>query len=292
MRFLAKQFLRGCASVAAPLLWKNYLRKNKREWPEGGGYALTISFDYDHVEDVSLIPELCELLDDYSIPASHACVGKFVEHFKREHAFIRKRGDEAINHSYSHPDGPLNPFERFNELGAQRMEEEVIDAEKAFKKVFGKKPAGFRTPHFGNLNSQRIYNILEKRKYLYSSSTNLTTTQSRGVPYHPGKRNFHERGEPAYKLLELPVFSCPVHYYPVFDSWHCFETRAHHYRSEFFNAFRKAVGIAEEYGSYLNLYFDPRHVVGDADFEMILDFASRARAWVATSQEVAEWWLK
>ena len=289
---MIRKAARFSASVVAPVAWRLYLRENARKWPRGAPCAVTLSFDYDYVSDVACIPELCDLFDSFSLPSSHAVVGKYVERFKREHARLVDRGDEVMNHTYSHPDGPLNPDEKFNGLGAKRMEEEIAGCEKACERVLGVKPVGFRTPHFGNLNSQQVYGLLEKRGYLYSSSTNLTTTQSRGVPYHPGKRNFHERGEPAYKLLELPVFSCPVHYYPVFDSWHCFETRAHHHRSEFFNAFRKAVGIAEEYGSYLNLYFDPRHVVGDADFEMILDFASRARAWVATSQEVAEWWLK
>ncbi len=290
MRHASKQLLRGCASLAAPLLWKNYLRKNERKWPRGK-YALTISFDYDYVEDVSLIPSLCELMDSYGVPASHACVGKYVESFAREHAPILDRGDEVINHSYSHPNGPLNPYEHFNELSRKRMEEEIIGAEKAFAEI-GAKCTGFRTPHFGNLNSQQVYEVLEERGYAYSSSTNLVTTKSRGTPYHPNKNDFHLNSPPHYRILELPVFSCPVHYYPVFDSWHCFETRAHHRRGEFFNAFKKAVGLAEEYGSYLNLYFDPRHVAGEKDFEEILEFASRADAWVATSKEVAEWWRK
>jgi len=283
---------RFSASVVAPVAWRLYLRENARKWPRGAPCAVTLSFDYDYVSDVACIPELCDLFDSFSLPSSHAVVGKYVERFKREHARLVDRGDEVMNHTYSHPDGPLNPDEKFNGLGAKRMEEEIAGCEKACERVLGVKPVGFRTPHFGNLNSQQVYGLLEKRGYLYSSSTNLTTTQSRGVPYHPNKRDFRKAGAPHYKLLELPVFSCPTHYYPVFDSWHCFESKAHYSHGDFHATFAKALRLAERYGSYLNLYFDPRHVAGTKDLEKILETAKHSRAWVATSRQVAEWWLK
>lgn len=288
---MIKRLTRFAASLVAPAAWSHYLRKNPRKWPRGAKCAVTVSFDYDYVSDVAYIDELCELFDSFSLPSSHAVVGKYVEHFKRDHQKLVDRGDEIINHSYSHPDGPLNDAEKFNELGAKRMEEEVAKCESACKKILGVKPVGFRTPHFGNLHTQKIYDVLEKRGYLYSSSTNLTTTQSRGMPYFPSKKNFHRLGEPHYSVLELPVFSCPVHYYPVFDSWHCFESRAHYAHGEFHKTFLKALHLAESHGSYLNLYFDPHHVANTKDLEQILDSAKRSGAWVATSGEVAKWWL-
>jgi len=289
---LFKKIARSGAALVAPLSWRLYLRKNKKEWPRGARCAVTFSFDYDYVSDVMCVRDLCEAFNSHGLTASHAVVGKYVEAFPRDHALLVDAGHELINHSYSHPDGPLNHSERFNELSPKRLEEEVAGCEHACKKALGVKPVGFRAPHFGLLNTQKIYEILDKRKYLYSSSTNLTTTQSHGTPYHPNKQDFHKAGAPHYRVLELPLFACPTHYYPVFDSWHCFETGAHAREGQFKGLFSRALHLAEKYGAHLNLYFDPHHVAHLREFNAVLEEAARSRAWVASSREVAEWWRK
>ena len=290
---MLRKAMRAGASAIAPLAWKRYLKDNSKKWPKGKKYAVTISFDYDYVSDVMCLRELAELFDSFELKASHAVVGKYVEKFSRDHQSVVDAGHEIINHSYSHPNGPLNPHEYFNKLGRGRMKEEIGLCEEACREVLGVKPKGFRTPHFGNLNSQQVYGILEERGYSYSSSTNLTTTQSRGVPYKPNRDDFHSTAPPHYDLLELPVFSCPYHYYSVFDSWHCFESGAHAKPGEFHAAFKKGLRLCEKHGSYFNVYFDPHHVAHLKDFARILEsLRGDKHAWVATSGEVAEWWSK
>lgn len=290
---MLKKALRAGAGFVAPLAWRRYLQKNEKKWPRNAKYAVTLSFDYDYVSDVMCLRDLVELFDSFDLKASHAIVGKYVEKFPRDHEAVVEAGHEIINHSYSHPDGPLNPHEYFNKLSLQRMKEEVALCEEACEEILGVKPEGFRAPHFGSLNSQQVYGILEERGYAYSSSTNLTTTQSRGVPYKPNRDDFHSSAPPHYDLLELPVFSCPRHYYPVFDSWHCFESGAHAKPGDFHATFEKAMRLCEKNGAYLNAYFDPHHVTHLKDLARILESLRKDKnAWVATSGEVAEWWNK
>lgn len=305
MDFLRKA-QRGAARLAAPLLFRHYFSKGRNvavRWPQGRRFAVTISFDYDFPEDVAAIPELLELLESYEVPASHACIGKFIEREPELHCRILERKDEIINHTYSHPNNEtFNPDRFFNEMTEAEQEEEISGFERVAQKLLDYKAPGFRTPHFGNLHTQSVYDILERRGYRYSSSTTLTNTQSWGAPYRPARGDFRKRGhthdaqrgsamksDAPYPLWELPMMACPEHYKPLFDSWHCFRSQppAHNKDGDFYRLFEKAVQLGESYGAYLNFYFDPRDVVHLKDFERSLALLKQKDAWLAKSQDVA-----
>ncbi|MBI2445150.1 polysaccharide deacetylase family protein [Candidatus Micrarchaeota archaeon] len=324
MDFLRKA-QRGAARLAAPWLFRRYFskgRKTRTPWAQGKRFCVTISFDYDFPEDVQAIPELLELLESYEVPASHACIGKFVEREPGLHRKILERKDEIINHTYSHPNNEtFNPDRFFNKMPEAEQEEEIAGFEKVAHDLLDYQASGFRTPHFGNLHTQSVYDILERRRYRYSSSTTMTTTESWGQPYRPARKDFHQRGKPAdtqknrnngqrenakesghdaesadqatsaYRLWELPMMACPEHYKPLFDSWHCFRSQppAHAHDGDFFRLFGKSVALAEEYGTYLNFYFDPRDVVHLKDFERSLALLKEKDAWLAKSEDVAAW---
>ncbi len=292
---------RGAARLAAPWLFRRYFSKGSKtaaHWPQGKRFAVTISFDYDFPEDVAAIPELLELLESYEVPASHACIGKFIEHEPALHRNILERKDEIINHTYSHPNNEtFNPDRFFNEMTEDEQEEEISGFERVAQKLLDYRAPGFRTPHFGNLHTQSVYDILERRGYRYSSSTTLTNTQSWGAPYRPARSDFRKRGENtkaenangAYPLWELPMMACPEHYKPLFDSWHCFRSQppAHDKDGDFYRLFEKAIQLGETYGTYLNFYFDPRDVVHLKDFERSLALLKQKDVWLARSQDVA-----
>jgi len=319
LKRVARKTARKLAATAAPLLFKHYFTAEPRErvsW-KGKRAAVTISFDPDYPEDVHAIPKLLEQLDSFGFRASFACVGKWIEVFPRIHDKILDAKNEIINHTLTHPNNELlNPHEFFNDLDERRMEEEIAGFERVCKKLLGCKPVGFRSPHFGDLHSQTVYEILERRSYLYSSSTNLTRTESRGFPYHPSKKNFLEKAKlenarfekkasfekvenfenlrVGYKLLELPLMSCPEHFFPVFDSWHCFHAfpPAHFKKGEFARLFARAIDYALEYGIHANFYFDPRDVFDLKDFTRALEFLSEKRKelWIVPSFEIARFW--
>ena len=292
-----KQFKRQLASIASPLLFAKYYKKRDVNWNKHK-FACTISFDLDYSADCLALPTLIEDLDSKGIKASFACIGKWIERYPKEHALIIDSGHEIINHTYSHPDNDeLKNSNRFDKISKGAQEFEIAKFEEVCEKVLSYKAVGFRAPHFGDLNNQNVYEILANREYLYSSGTNMTVTKSHGYPYFPSKMDFKiqdEQQENNYDVLELPIMSCPVHYFPVFDTTHCYHSNppAHSKTGEFFSMFKKSIQQAEKYGLYANYYFDPKDTRNNPDFDLILDFVSKQDAWLATSEMVAKFYKK
>lgn len=289
-----KTLARKAVAVAAPLLWKKYFHGAMRtSWPSGR-VPVTISFDPDYPEDVEAIPTLLELLGSFGWKTSFACIGRWIEKYPRVHQQILDEGHEIINHTYSHPNNELlNDKQFFNKMNEAEQEKEIAGFEATAKKILDYAPVGFRSPHFGDLHTQSVYNVLERRGYAYSSSTNMTVTDSRGLPYRPSKKSFHKTdADGGYGLLELPMVACPDHFFPVFDTWHCYRTRppAHPKDGQFVRLFRKSVELAERHGTYANFYFDPRDVAHRREFQDALYWLKERDVWVAKSQDVAAFW--
>lgn len=298
---ILKRLKRKAAEIASPLLWKSYFSKpNGIKWRDRK-CAVTIGFDLDYPEDLKATPKLLESLSSFQISASFACIGKFVEMEKRIFSEIIAEGHEIVNHSYSHPNGYWNEKEFFNKISVERQREEVESCHKVVKSSLDYEMRGFRSPHFGDLHTKSVYPILQDLKYLYSSSTILTKTSSKGLPYYPSnKDSFKSDAKQAnnFSVLELPVMSCPSHYYPVFDSYHCFRTNppAHPKEGEFEKLFRKAILMGLKENFYVNFYFDPMDVGGNRnkEFENCLEFlhSLKKEAWITTCLEVSKEWIR
>lgn len=288
-----KRILRKAVEVASPLLYSRFYSKQKPGFSWKGKQAgASITFDVEYARDAQVLRKTVELLESYEIRGSFACIGKLVEQFPKEHKVIVDAGHEVMNHTYAHPNHDiLNPGEFFNKLSREKQEFEISQFEKTSEKILGVKPVGFRAPHFGDLNSRDCYEILEKRGYLYSSSTVLTKTHANGMPFFPWKENYlHPSNEFGFSVLELPVATCPKHYYSVFDSYHCYRTTppVHGGEGEFYSLFKQALGLARAHGTYANFYFDPSDVVGRKDFEDSLEFLSSEKEfWTAACEDIA-----
>ncbi|MBI4361410.1 polysaccharide deacetylase family protein [Candidatus Micrarchaeota archaeon] len=291
-----KKLLRRGAAWAAPLLWRKFFHGGtKPVWPHGKKAAVTVSFDPDYPEDVQSIPRLLEIFNGAGFKSSFACIGRWIEKYPRVHHQILDEGHEIINHTYSHPNNEfLNAEQFFNKMPEKEQEQEIAGFEATAKTVLDYTPVGFRSPHFGDLHTQSVYNVLERRGYAYSSSTNMTVTDSHGLPYRPSKGNFRKKDENGYNVLELPMVACPEHFFPVFDTWHCYRTQppAHPEDGEFSRLFKKAITLAERHGTYANFYFDPRDVAHRNEFQECMDWLKGRCVWVASSRDVAHYWNK
>ena len=290
-----KRFLRKAVEIASPLLYKKFfLGARGMSWA-GRSCAVSITFDVEYARDAQSLARAVEVLDSFDFKGSFACIGKLVEQFPRQHALVADEGHEIVNHTYSHPNhDELNPREFFNRLPRERQEWEIAEFERVSRKILDVTPVGFRAPHFGDLNSQGAYEILEKRGYAYSSSTVLTKTGAKGLPFNPSRKHYLKPGfgENAFGVLELPVMTCPKHYYSVFDSFHCFRTAPPaHSPGEFPDLFKKSVLISKKYNIPATFYFDPYDVVRLKEFERCLEFLSQQKGdvWVAKSCDVAEY---
>lgn len=267
------------------LIWifvSRYPRLNIKE----GKAVLTLSFDCDFKKDVKALPDLVSILSQYSIKASFACVGKWIEEYPQEHSLLVRGGHEIINHSYSHPDNQeSNPNQRFNLLSREEQKEEIFKCHKVSVGVLGYKPIGFRTPHFARLYTAGIYDILSELGYSYSSSTSAYQSPTRGLPYI--SKN---------KIWEIPLSTCPVHQRTIFDSWHCFThpEALHKDEDDFIYIFKRLIDKAILDQAYINIYLDPFDITPRKSLRVILDyiFKRREALLVLTYRQMLKQWLE
>lgn len=235
-------------------------------WPKKA--CLTLSFDCDYEEDVLAFPELLKILDDYHFVSSFACVGNWIERFPNEHVKVLEAGHEIMNHTYSHPDNEiLNPGKKFRTLPIDEKYREIEQCHEVCSKILNYEPTGCRIPHFRNLFTPDIYQLLQKAGYRYSSSTWLTGTRSNGFP-------FKEEGG----IWEFPLSTCPKHPFTVFDTWHSFNSNrlaykmVHRTEDEYLTLFKQLIDWGIETNSYINLYLDPLDVPKMKNFRFICDY--------------------
>jgi hypothetical protein len=230
--------------------------------------GFTVSFDVDYREDVLALPALVDFLSEHSVKASFAVVGRWVEAYPEEHKRVVVCGHEVVNHTYTHPDNEeLSPGRFFDRLSAGEKKDEILRCDRAIERVMGVKAKGFRAPHFGNVSMRGVYALLRDLGYVFSSSV----TAPRGA----------DLGAPALTpegIMEIPVSTCPRHPFSALDTWHAFRKPGgglrhgawHTKAGEFAVLIEELVAIALAYGSYGNLYFDPRDVVGAAGVGRII----------------------
>lgn len=261
---------------------KSFYKKNiNRTYWNGKRACLSLSFDCDYTEDIMSLAPLLDILSFYSFKASFACIGKFVEKYSQEHMRIIEEGHEIINHTYTHPNNEeLNPDHKFNELTMDQRRAEIKNCHDVCKNILGYIPMGFRTPHFGNLHLEDVYDILENLGYKYSSSVSATKTSNSGLP-------FKKKG-----VMEFPLSNCPEHPFAVFDTWHSLGrgNGKHKKSGEFYGLFKRLIDIGINTHSYINLYFDPQDVVAIKDFRLMLDYIEEKKEdiWVVTYKDIFE----
>jgi len=261
-----------------------YSNNKKTDW-NGKKSCFTLSFDCDFTADIQAIPALLDMLTSYSIKTNFACIGKFIEKYPKVHEKMIDDGHEIINHTYTHPDNEeWNPNQKFNELTIEQQREEIYKCHEVCKNILDYIPMGFRTPHFGELHTDSIYDIIKELGYKYSSSTIAVKTPKFGLPYIKDS------------ILEFPLSPCPKHLFTIFDTWHSFErgNGEHKAEKEFYKLFKQLIEIGIKTNSYINVYFDPQDIVKLKEFKMMLDYVEekekRKDIWVARYEDIVRRW--
>ena len=110
------------------------------------------------------IPHILNVLDELNLKITFFIVGKDTESEdnRKYLRMITERGHEVGNHSYHH-ESWLQTY------SYEKIEKEIIHAEKAIQEVTGLKPIGFRGPGFSW--SKDLLKVLESRGYQYDAST-------------------------------------------------------------------------------------------------------------------------
>lgn len=248
-------------------------------WPEPFSWtdkrvSLCLSFDCDTPKDAEVMPHLLALLEKYQIPASFAVIGALVEETPAVYKKIVAAGHEILSHGYSkHTEidaqGEYHSTMFYHELSPEQIEDEIVQNHKCLENVFGIQVMGFRTPHFGTFQLPQqislLYSLLKKHGYRYSSSVMMLYAKQRGyLKFGEGIREF-----PLSAIVGMPL--------SVFDSWSLLRAPGRDFTdADFFPLFRRMIDIALKSSRpiFLNVYFDPSHVVGFDGFEACLQYVS------------------
>jgi len=140
------------------------------------------------------IPHILDLLDELDLKITFFIVGKDTEN-KENRKYLRmitERGHEVGNHSYHH-ESWLQTY------SYEKIENEIIIAEKAILDATGQKPLGFRGPGFSW--SKDLLKVLESRGYLYDASTLPTYLGPLARAYYFWKSDLSKEEKRARKEL-------------------------------------------------------------------------------------------
>jgi peptidoglycan/xylan/chitin deacetylase (PgdA/CDA1 family) len=267
-------------------LIRSVLENKKKKLWKNKKACLTISFDCDYPRDVEAMPAIIKTLHKYKFKTSFACVGNWIEKYPGEHKMILDYGHEIVNHTYSHPDNEiLNPGRRFKDISRAEKLEEISKCHDICRKTLNYEPIGCRIPHFGNLFTDEIYGILSELGYKYSSSTMITNTISKELPF------MAKDG-----IYEFPLTTCPKHPFTVFDTWHMYNSDRlfynllHGKKDEYVSLFKYLIDLAVYIGSYINIYIDPYDVQNIKGFDALLNYLKEKEEdiWVAGYDDIMQ----
>ena len=227
-----------------------------------GKATYVLTFDFDFEADIEAFPYLLDRLKAYDVKAGFAVIGKFVEKYPDIHKRAIDEGHEIINHSYTHPDNPhWAPDRYFNRLSYLEQKDEVSRAHEVFYNILGIECIGFRTPHYGNLHTESVYQILKELGYRYSSSTAACRVQGYGSPY------LHSHG-----IYEIPT-GCSLHYpMAIFDSWNMLKKKKPFIGNDksFVDEFCMTLDLIQLNNLFLTHYFDPYDIVLHSKLDTML----------------------
>lgn len=180
-----------------------------------------LSFDCDTHEDADYALEIHEKLKNIGITPVYAVPGQMLEKNAEIYKKLAEQGAEFMNHGYyehtyfdeSFGDYKSNFF--YDELEYRVIEEDITLGDKAVTEIIGKKPIGYRAPHFGVFQKSNqlkfIHKILKKLNYFYSSST---------TPYYAYKDGaIFDR----FGVLEFPVTGTIKRPMDILDTWAYFK---------------------------------------------------------------------
>lgn len=243
-----------------------------RQGQSNGSATVVLSFDCDFPVDVEQLPALARALQGRGLQGSFAVVGQWVEKWPAEHRAIVDGGHELINHSHTHPNLRNTAYEFaaspdftervFSDMSFAEQREEIRLCHEAVRSQVGVEMRGCRLPHFGNLDPEKAYALLRELGYEFSSSLLAILAPTLGSLYSP-----------AEGIVEIPVAGCPRHPFVAFDTWHCLvkDGGRHAGAGQFLRLMNDALDSCVRHGALLNLYFDPKDVTGNPDFDAFLD---------------------
>jgi peptidoglycan/xylan/chitin deacetylase (PgdA/CDA1 family) len=226
---------------------------------------LLLSFDCDTPEDAQAAGLLDAKLQAMGIQRSYAVPGTMLEANPVIYQKIAATGAEFLNHGYlphtRQQDGVYRSTTFYSEMNASQVIEDIQKGHQTVLSVIGKKPAGFRAPHFGKIPIQMqreiIRPVLRELGEFYSTQT----TPVEAIKHGPV---WWENNWP-----EFPVVGSSMAPYSLLDSFSYLQSAAtRKVTDQYARILKLTIRQLQEWNvrGLLNIYVDPAHVVENAGF--------------------------
>lgn len=236
---------------------------------------LLLSFDCDTPEDAVAAKVIDEWLYEQNIQRSYAVPGTMLEANPAIYRSIAGKGAEFLNHGYLphtlQTDGVYRSTTFYADMDPAAVEEDIRKGHETVLKVLGRKPAGFRAPHFGmvslEMKENLILPVLRNLKEYYSTQT----TPFENIQHGPiwWKNNWPE----------FPVSGSTLAPFSILDSFSYIENPANRkVTGRFSSVLRHTILQLREWQirGLLNIYVDPSHVSDDPGFREIISTLSES----------------
>jgi hypothetical protein len=227
---------------------------------------LILSFDCDTQEDIDAAVDVHARLLDVGVVPAYAVPGALLRQGADVYRRLAETGSEFLNHGgrehtyFDHEKGRYASCFFYDEIGSDRVREDIEAGHEAVREVLGVAPQGFRTPHFGTYQEpdqlRFLHSVLSDLGYRYSTST----VPEYGLRYGPAFNRFG--------LPEVPVSGMASAPLEVLDSWSCFAAPDRTRTPDDFRAEAMALAHALAGGGpgVINIYADPSHVLERVEF--------------------------
>lgn len=221
--------------------------------------VLLLSFDCDNFEDIDALDRIAEFLGEMNIVATFAVPGEIIQSAWRQFARLSELGHEFMSHGYRRhseiQSGQYTSTLFYHKLSDAEIAEDIHGGNEVISELTGRKPAGFRIPHFGHSSAPaelaRVYDVLISADLKYSSSTLPRCGILNGPIY------LTEEG-----LWELPVSGMYSNPFSVLDTYSFgFSHKTARTAAEFLG---NVTGLLDAFSGRpvcLNLYCDPSQAV-------------------------------
>lgn len=221
---------------------------------------LVVSFDCDTPEDIGVVLKMHGRVSDLGLRPVYAVPGELLERGEKVYQRIAADGAEFLNHGYTMHvrydagQGGYRSHFFYDRLPRDQVRRDIVDGDRAVKRVLGFRPRGFRAPHFGTFQRPSqlrfLHRVLAGEGYEFSSSTSPFYGFRYGAVFS------------RFGLKEFPVsgmWSAPLN---VLDTWSCFGApdrghSAEDYRRE---GVESAHALVAGGAGILNFYGDPLHI--------------------------------
>jgi hypothetical protein len=225
--------------------------------------AFLLSFDCDTDRDIALSWDVHTRLRGMGITPVYAVPGELLERGQDVWRRIGDSGAEFINHGFRchtvYRDGQYVSNVFYDQMSPAEIEGDIVKGHDAILNVIGRRPEGFRAPHFATFNDEAqlrlLHAILVRLGYRYSSSTTPYVALRYGP--HTGR----------FGLPELPVTGCVDYPMTILDSY-TFRFAGGRLKAADYIAQANAWAAQLTAGRrfFVNLYADPSQVADWPDF--------------------------